>query len=506
MSVATTERAETGRMRFRLGLRDLALWVVGAAVFFALARGARGFWMDPKAIGTMKPMLDVDRVVAVGLLAPVTLIALKLFLDALRAGRGEGRAFAAAWRLAAVAFLAGMTALLSRTIREDADTLQTPILGRAHWQVKLAVNGLAFGAIAILLGVVAPRRIRPGRRPRWLLASVALAGLAGVGLLAFWGDSIIFYLILIALEAVKNAKQAPGLAVAVYRFGEPAPPEFLDGRLWPSFDERMATAGLRAGLTLLACVLTAHWLSRDLRAPAEDRERPRSWAGLIYRAATALAAWGMGAYLLFFAVSDLHPPLVEGLWSIVTPRWTLAVAAMFAAMAAGLSARGVAGPGPAIDDVPRSRWPAWAPGLALALGKVALALGLVLAILAAIGQLTGGEAGLPWWSPFPVASLTSTLAHPFEWTTTGAIYLDPYRTPDALVLLASAAVLVALTIRFFVPTAGEPPIDRIGRDGRLVGRFLGAWVAMTGVMLALLPAFFLGGMALLHFTLKAYYP
>ena len=29
---------------------------------------------------------------------------------------------------------------------------------------------------------------------------------------------------------------------------------------------------------------------------------------------------------------------------------------------------------------------------------------------------------------------------------------------------------------------------------------------MTGVMLALMPAFFLGGMALLHFALKAYYP
>ncbi|HEY2158738.1 MAG TPA: hypothetical protein VGH33_24110, partial [Isosphaeraceae bacterium] len=96
MGEPTSERAETRRLQ--VGLGGLALWVVGAAVFFALARGARGFWMDWVATVPKRPMLDVDRAVGVALLAPVTLIGLRLLLDAIRPDR-RGRAFATAWRL-----------------------------------------------------------------------------------------------------------------------------------------------------------------------------------------------------------------------------------------------------------------------------------------------------------------------------------------------------------------------------------------------------------------------
>ncbi len=144
--------------------------------------------------------------------------------------------------------------------------------------------------------------------------------------------------------------------------------------------------------------------------------------------------------------------------------------------------------------------------MVVGLARLALAAGLVIVILGAVAQLLGSKAGLPWWSPIPVSAVGDLVP---RLATATAIYLDPFQTPDVLFLLAAVVLLGVLALRFLLagPLAvGEAPIDRIGRDPRRIGRFLGAWLAMTGVMLALMPAFFLGGMALLHYTLKAYYP
>jgi hypothetical protein len=505
MSVTTSERAEARRLQ--VGLGDLALWVVGAAVFFAMARGARGFWMDWVATVPKRPMLDVDRVVGVALLAPATLIGLRLLLDVFRPKDRGGRTFAVAWRLAGAAFLVGMAVLISGLSRDDRSPVGMLAADRPQWQIKLAALGLAIGTIGLLLGLVPARPARaPRPRPRWIALSVVLAGLAGVCLLAFWGDSIILYLVILALEAVANAMQRPGLMAGDYRLGAPASPLLLDRSLWPSLNHRLATAGVAAALAMLACFFTAHWLARDLRA--SDTDPPRSWRGLIYRVATAAASWGMGAYLLLVALPRLHPPLLEGLRSILSPTWTLAIVATFACLAAGLSARGVAGPvevDPSDSPIVRTPWPPRSRRLVVGLAKAVLAIGLTLAILAAVARLKGGDDVLPWWSPFSVSFVVGALTRPFEWTTSRAIYLDPGLTPDALALLGMVALLCVLFARFLL-VSGEAPIDRIGRDPRLIGRFLGAWLAMTGVMLTLMPAFFLGGMAVLHFTMKAYYP
>jgi hypothetical protein len=513
MSVPTAERVEGKRRRLQVGLRDMTLWVVGAAVFFALARGARGFWFD-LGTPTRREMLDIDRTVGVALLAPATLIALRLLLDAIRPrGEGAGGGFASVWRLAGVAFLAGMAILMSGIARDDRSALTTSIFERPQWRIKLAALGLAIGTIGLLLGVVPARRPRPvPSRRRWVLPSVILAGLAGVALVAFWRDSLIVYLILVALDAVSHAMMRPGLAAGVVHFGQPSPPILRDPSLWPSFDHRLATAGIRAAVAFLACSLAAGWLARDLRASREERDQPRSWAGLIYRIITTLAAFGMGAYLLFVAVPALHPQLVEGLWWIIGPTWAATTVATFLALAAGIAARGVAGP---LDDEaqadppPLPRWFFRVRWLALWLLKSGLVLALVLAILGAVGQfITPSGEGLPWWAPVPVAVLVDALGKPFEWATSTAIYLDPNATPDALYILGAVVVLVVLALRLLLATpraAGLAPIDRIGSDPRLIGRFLGDWLAMAGVMLSLLPAFFLAGMAALHVAMKTYY-
>ncbi len=136
MNEPTAGRVEGSRRRLQVGLGDLSLWVVGAAAFFALARGARGFWMDWAT--PTRPMLDIDRAVGVALLAPATLIGSRLLLDAIRpvGGRG-GRAFAAAWRLAGVAFLAGMALLMSMEAHTDTVNVSAPVFDRSRWRVKL---------------------------------------------------------------------------------------------------------------------------------------------------------------------------------------------------------------------------------------------------------------------------------------------------------------------------------------------------------------------------------
>lgn len=507
MKASTLERAEVRRPGLRLRLGDLALWVVAAAILFALARGARGFWLDWGPPGVRRPFLDVNLAVGVALLAPATLIGLRLLLDALRpAAEGRRRGFATAWRLAGVAFLAGMALLISRLAREEVGVVVNAIFLRTQWQIRLATLGLALGTIGLLLGVVPQGAARPARPRRWVGASVILAGLAGVAMLASWGESLLIYLIFLALDAVAHAKFQPALTADVYRFGHPAPAILTDRSLWPSLEERLTTAGLAATVALFVCGLTAHWLARDLGASPEARRRPRSRAGLIYRGATALAVWGVGIALII-TLPGLHEPIHEGLWTILGTTWPPVIVATFLALAAGLSARGVAGPldpDPAGDRPPRSIPGRW---LALALVRIAIVGVLVLAILGAMAQLRGDGDDLPWWAPVSASTMLAALLRPFEWTTASAIYLDPNLTPDAFVPLVAAVVIAVLMARLLIsPRDSAAPIDRIARDPRLIGRFLGAWLAMTGVMLALLPTFFLGGMALLHFTMKAYHP
>jgi hypothetical protein len=293
--------------------------------------------------------------------------------------------------------------------------------------------------------------------------------------------------------------------------GHAANPILVDASRWVSLHGRIVHAGIEAAVALVACMLTAHWVGRDLGRPASESREPRSILGTAYRLLTALAAWGMGAYLLLVAIPGLHPNLTEGLWMILGPSWTLAIVASFLAVAAGLAARGVGGADESeIVEEPqltgeRVRWLAWMPRLMVFLFKLAVAGLLIELILTGLAQLRNGDT-LPWYAPYSLWQWISTADGALSIERPNAIYFDPSMMPDVLFLIAAAIILIVLSICFLRTGRREAPIDRIGRHPRLVVRFLGAWLAITGVMLTLLPAFFLAGFALLHLTMKAAYP
>jgi hypothetical protein len=327
---------------------------------------------------------------------------------------------------------------------------------------------------------------------------VVLAGAAGVGLVAFWRDSLIPYLVIVALDAVSHAMSRPGEWAGVRLLGQAVP--VTDPYVWRSLDGRLAMAGLEAAAALIAAALTAHWLGRDLRRPADE---PRSWPAAVYRIATAAATWASGAWLTLVAIRRLDPSLAAGFEELLYPTWTLLIASAFAALAAGLTARGLGGVREAGPALPSTR----VHRAVVVAARLVAGAGLILLIAAATAQIQGGDT-LPWYSPRPFSRIAEDVSVALTVATPTAIYLDLDRTPDALFLLGGAAILAGLTLRFLLTDhrpETDAPIDRIGRDPRLIGRFLGAWVAMMGVIFALFPTFFLGGMAVLHFALRAYY-
>jgi hypothetical protein len=408
-----------------------------------------------------------------------------------------------------VLFLLALGLTESALLGSQRDGVAT-IFERFGWQMKIGTLATGIGLIGVLLAVLP---YRPGRRQcrdpgrPWSAASVALAGLAGVMIVAFWRDALIPYLVVLALEFVRNALPHPAMSFDRVMNDRPADPLLVDHGLWQSLHERILIAGIESAVALAICMLTACWISRDLRSTTT----PRTWPGLLYRFLSAIAAWASGAYLVLGALPRLHPALAEGFSALLYPSWTLLIVASFLGLSAGLAARGVARPpefedstasSPATVDSRRLAWPLRLVAIGL---KIAVVVVLVMIILAAITQIRGDVIFLPWYVPISVSGWLDGLSKPLTIGSRNATYLDPSLTPDALVVVAGGAWIGVLTLRHVLsrrPPGIETPLDRIGRDRRLLGRFLGTTLALTGVMLTLLPAFFLAGLAVLHLTLR----
>jgi hypothetical protein len=508
MSQATAERVEVvSKPRFQASLLGLAVLVLGAAVYFTLVRGAHGFWL-PRGVASKLPLLDIDRVLALPLLALGTMLALVLLAEALRllgwrrpAEGRTGALFAIAWRVLAVLLLGSIALRLSAVVTNDADATSFSVLTPAEdWKAKLGSLTLGIAVVGLLMAATPKterRRPRPPERRRWVAPSVLFAGLAGLLILTFYG-LLVPYLVLLALEAVSNAMMRPALSFDRLLEGHRVAPIFVDASLWRPVEERLLTAGIEAGIGLILCLLTACWLGRDLRASLSEREASRSWSGVLYRGLTAAASWGMGGYLLLLTLPRLHPMLAEGFSNLLHPAWTMTIAASFLALAAGLTARGVAEPEGTVERVERIAKSRWRSLLRLLELTAIVVLGMV--ILAVIFP--------SWYAPIRLTDCLGKLSDAVTIATSGAIYFDPSITPEALVVLGGTAWIIVLSVRLILAKrqSCEAPLDRIGRDPRLLGRFLGAWFALTGVMLTLFPALFLAGMAVFHLVLKAAYP
>jgi hypothetical protein len=413
-----------------------------------------------------------------------------------------GAGFAVAWRVLAVLLLGSIALRLSAVVTSDADaaSFSARLTPTEDWKAKLGSLTLGIAAIGLLLAATPGterRRPRPPERRRWVVPSVLFAGLAGLLILTFYG-LLVPYMVLLALEAVSNAMMRPALSFDRLLEGHRAPPILVDASLWRPVEERLMTAGIEAGIGLMLCLLTACWLGRDLRATRVEREAPRSWSGVLYRGLTAAASWGMGGYLLFKTLPRLHPMLAEGFSNLLHPGWTLTIAASFLALAAGLTARGVAEPEGTVERVERIAKSRWRSLLRLVELTAIVVLGMV--ILAVIFP--------SWYAPILLTDCLGKLADAVTIASSGAIYFDPSITPEALVVLGGTAWIIVLSVRLLLAKRQwcEAPLDRIGRNPRLLGRFLGAWFALTGVMLTLFPALFLAGMAVFHLALKAAYP
>lgn len=88
----------SGDRKRQIRLGEMTVWILGAAVFFAMVRGATGFWGNPV------PVLSLDRVVGVGLLAIASVMVGRLTAGAIARGSVFGRA----WRWLAGALLVAM--------------------------------------------------------------------------------------------------------------------------------------------------------------------------------------------------------------------------------------------------------------------------------------------------------------------------------------------------------------------------------------------------------------
>jgi hypothetical protein len=260
--------------RFQIGVRDLAVWVVGAAIISVLVqRFLRSGAVDSignrfgNPFGNPRDVL----VLSLGVLVPLVGIGVRLAGQVIRLGHAPvaagayqadrlHRHTAIAWRLGVLALLAFLTAGIVAAWAPSGSSLSPTIQARLYLRLYVFPLCGLIATLGLLIGMrpPAPLVARPARTA-WF--GVALAGAVGVGVAAAYMP--IPYLVLVALEAVANAMrgqepqvQRPGLATRINHAGPPA------------------------ALAVAAALATAAWISSDLRraatASADERVSGRS--------------------------------------------------------------------------------------------------------------------------------------------------------------------------------------------------------------------------------------
>lgn len=466
-SAERTHFTEPGRRRsqFRFGLADLSIWVLGAGLFIAAVRTARGVWPGRTP--------DPDRLYGLWACGLAIFLALGLATGASRSRRAdpaESR-FSVVWRLLASLVLAGFAVEESRRLA----TLKVPV-GSAALEL-LPVCG-AIGMVGLMAGlstVRGPSR----RRSSWDWLSPVLAVIAGIVMTYILGYGIP-YLVLLAIEAVWHAMHHPDL-------------ERLSR---PDVATRLRRADLQVTVAMLIGITSATWLGHDLRASIGRHERVRTW---VFRIMAVVGPAGCLGWLLLRTIPLVHECFLEGLfWITLGPTEAGSIVLGFGGLAAGIAARG--GTRAPTDDPEIDAGPINTPQRSRfhRVLKAALAVALMLLVFDAIQAIR-----------FPGSQRFSLIEHlrvlgsiPEEFLADLFAFL--LGRPTSLLLAASLSwvswrVAVLLTVR---EDRIRAPLDVAGSDRKSFLVFIMRWFALWMLFLAALPAFFVASLGVSDWVVR----
>jgi hypothetical protein len=487
------QEADESGGRFQVRLWDLIVVVVGASYVLDVARRSKLAWGGgvpdlAHAIGLLVLTLGVG----------VGLVVVGQWVRRIRDPRG--RAMASLWRILALGWLAGSIIEVAAAL-QVVSTPGTRLGFGDPGEMRLRISALmaTLGMVGLTmasypLGTRVPSAT-PKPRPRWgSWPSVILASVVGIAILGL-GHGTIPYLVLLAMEAVRNAMTRAPLVAR------------------PIVFDRLITACLEALPGLVGCLLTAVWVDDDLRDAARDplgANVPRSWLGMIARFLSVLLAVSGLGYVVLVSLPTLNPWLTEGLSNVVDRSTIATVVLGFAALAAGFSARAAARltSGNGSNDQPTERalpprrlgdWPRRILG-----GMVAV---FCLEIIAAAVQAIRRDLEVRWYIPISLDAWTSIFQEAAGWLSYSRASFGSYLLFDRLddFLIATAAIWLTIRLANLIATkhAGRPiPLDTLADDRVALGRFLGWWIGLTTVLIASLPGLVIVAVTLLHFVVK----
>jgi hypothetical protein len=474
--------------RVQVRLWDLVVAVVGSAYVLDVARQSRVAWG-----GGMPNQAQVLALVVLTLGVGVALIVMGRWARQVRERGREGRAWAATWRIFAMGGVLWSVAQVASDLRADGADFALAPVDRQRAAMSLDVDPLVamLGLIGLILIASPIRRPRSGVvRRGWKSWPLVLVLTVASLFLVAEGHGIIPYLVLIAIEAVQNAMRNAPLV--------PRPILF----------DRLDVAGLESLPGLVGCFLTAVWLDDDLRGATGDpvaARRPRSWFGVLARAATVILAAVGSASVVFVSIPKLSLPVAEGLATIVDPSTAVTIVIGFSALAAGIAARSAARLTAGLEppDPPRSpgnRPDPW-PGRIV---RTFVGLTSVLLVVAAIHELRKDFEDR-WFNPIPFKVWAQVVHTSAGWLGYPAVsnrleYL--LYEPGAILIAVATAWLAYRMIVLFLARdpARSAPLDAIATDRLALGRFLGWWLGLATMMLASLPILAVAGVALTHYV------
>jgi hypothetical protein len=470
-TVAITMAGPRKPSRFRMGLAGLMSCVLAVAIGAWVFREARPWeWL--------RDTLELDRILdlptaflAIGfsaaLLRPVVVRWRRL-----RAGYDRLPFVAVGWRIAVVIALG--TYLLAEVPLLHTDDLIRQSFRDYPREARRRL--LTLGATLVMIGVLAGLRWAPvqSRRHRTAWLSVLWAGVAGVLIMATLSYGS--YLVLLALEAVSNARTRLGWTE----------------RTGPGLFARIERSGLLAVPAVVCCLLLALLISRELRSPV--RRVAPTWPGALAlwlaSAATALTA----AWLLWIAIPMLHTNVSEGLWLTVAPADVAVIVFGFAGLALGLAAQGADRPSSVEPDEELERPHGRLLGRLVKVAAVLMLLDVIAGRVLAIG----GYAEWSWmhWTGWLDAALDRLWRQPWMMAI----------MPEWLALtVAQAWLFWRVACLWLTPVGTEPtPIDVCLENRAATGRFAVCWVALTVLMVAALPVLFVVGLAVLDGFVRAF--